>query len=316
MPIVILSSKSFGMHMIIFQTYLLIIFADILDEAEPKLKYWSGKHSTDDVNYQQSDRQKSGPSRKLTKYHEYLLTLMKLRLGILSFVLGDLFCVSESRVSQIFATWINLMFVVLTPCIKWPSRAKLKKHMPNSFRNSYPKTTGIIDCTELFIQKPKSPTAQSSTYSSYKSHNTFKVLVCITPTGAFSFISDLWGGNTSDRYITENSGFLDVIRPGDEIMADRGFTIRDLLTERRATLVIPPFTKKCSWGKGKRLTAADVRKTKNIAKQRIHVERSIRRLKNFRMLSQIMDLKYKPLANQMVKVGGFICNLDKPLVVK
>ncbi|CAG2244720.1 unnamed protein product [Mytilus edulis] len=67
---------------------------------------------------------------------------------------------------------------------------------------------------------------------------------------AFSFISDLWGGNTSDRYITEHSGFLDSIKPGDEIMADRGFTIRDLLTDRRATLVIPPFTKKCKWEKG------------------------------------------------------------------
>ncbi|XP_063437830.1 uncharacterized protein LOC134718912 [Mytilus trossulus] len=233
---------------------------------------------------------------------------MKLRLAILSFVLGDLFGVSESRVSQIFTTWINLMHMVLTPCIKWPSRRNIKKYMPRSFQTSFPKTTGIIDCTEMFIQKPKSPTAQSRTYSSYKSHNTFKCLVCITPSGAFSFISDLWGGNTSDRYITEHSGFLDSIKPGDEIMVDRGFTIRDLLTDRRATLVIPPFTKKCKWEKGKRLSAADVVKTKSIAKHRIHVERSIRRLKLFRMLSQVMDIKFKPLANQMVKLSGFVCN--------
>ena len=125
--------------------------------------------------------------------------------------------------------------------------------MPKSFRDNFPKTTGILDCTELFIQKPKSPTAQSTTYSSYKSHNTFKFLVCITPTGAFSFISELSGGNASDRFITEHSGFLDVIKAGDEIMADRGFTIRDLLLDRKVTLVIPPFTKKCKWGKGKRL---------------------------------------------------------------
>ncbi|XP_076105988.1 uncharacterized protein LOC143074392 [Mytilus galloprovincialis] len=294
----------------------LIGIFEVLDEAEPKVKYWSGKQSTEDVNYQSVDRCKSGPPRKLSKFNEYILTLMKLRLAILSFVLGDLFGVSESRVSQIFTTWINLMHMVLTPCIKWPSRRNIKKYMPRSFQTSFPKTTRIIDCTEMFIQKPKSPTAQSRTYSSYKSHNTFKCLVCITPSGAFSVISDLWGGNTSDRYITEHSGFLDSIRPGDEIMADRGFTIRDLLTDRRATLVIPPFTKKCKWGKGKRLSAADVVKTKSIAKHRIHVERSIRRLKLFRMLSQVMDIKFKPLANQMVKVSGFICNLDQPLVTK
>lgn len=60
----------------------------------------------------------------------------------------------------------------------------------------------------------------------------------------------MWGGNTSDRFITEHSGFLDQISPGDEIMADRGFNIRDLLTERRATLVIPPFIKNVSGAKG------------------------------------------------------------------
>ncbi|VDI50534.1 Hypothetical predicted protein [Mytilus galloprovincialis] len=65
--------------------------------------------------------------------------------------------------------------------------------------------------------------------------------------GAFSFISDLWGGNTSDKYSTEHSSFLYLIKTGDEIMADRGFTIRDLLTDRSATLVIPPFTTKCKW---------------------------------------------------------------------
>ena len=211
-----------------------------MNEAEPKIKYWSGKSSADAVNYHQQDnKQKTGPQRKLSRFEEFLLTLLKLRLAVVSFFLADLFGVSESRVSQIFTTWINLMHSILVPCIKWPSRDKIKKHMPQSFRRNFPKTTSIIDCTEVFIQKPRSPTAQSKTYSSYKSHNTFKVLVSITPSGAFSFISDLWGGNTSDRFITENSGFLDRIRAGDEIMADRGFTIRDLLTERRATLVIP-----------------------------------------------------------------------------
>jgi hypothetical protein len=58
--------------------------------------------------------------------------------------------------------------------------------------------------------------------------------------------------HTSDKYITKECGFLDKIKPGDEVMADRGFVIRDLLLTRKATLKIPPFTTKCKWGKGKR----------------------------------------------------------------
>ena len=49
----------------------------------------------------------------------------------------------------------------------------------------------------------------------------------ITPSGAFNFISELWGGNTSDKYIAKECGFLDKIKPGDEVMVDRGFVIRD-----------------------------------------------------------------------------------------
>lgn len=53
--------------------------------------------------------------------------------------------------------------------------------------------------------------------------------------GAISFIANVWGGDTSDRYITMHSGFLDNVRPGHEIMADRGFLIRDLLLIREAS---------------------------------------------------------------------------------
>ena len=139
-------------------------------------------------------------------------------------------------------------------------------------------------------------------------------MVSITPTGAFNFISNIWGGNTSDRYITEHSGFLDLVSPGDEIMADRGFTIRDLLTERKAYLTIPPFTRKCKWGKGKYLNASEIQKTRKIANLRIHVERAIQRLKEFRMLSQIIPWNMKSLVQPMVTVAAFICNLQKPLV--
>lgn len=188
------------------------------------------------------------------------------------------------------------------------------KYMPKSFKKSFPRTCAIIDCTEIFVQRPKTPTCQSATYSSYKHHNTFKCSVSITPSGSFNYISDLWSGNVSDRYITENSSFLDNIEPFDEVMADRGFNIGDLLTLRRATLNIPPFTHKCPWGKGKRLNASEVTKTRKIANLRIHVERAIQRLKCFKLLSNIIPLKLKPICNQMQKVAAFFCNIDKPLV--
>ena len=108
--------------------------------------------------------------------------------------------------------------------------------------SKYPSTRVIIDCTEFFIQKPSSPSAQKAKWSDYKYQNTVKLLVGITPSGAFSFISKLWTASTSDRRITQESGLLDLLEEGDHVMADRGFTIRDLLTKEKVMLNIPPFS--------------------------------------------------------------------------
>ena len=55
---------------------------------------------------------------------------------------------------------------------------------------------------------------------------TFKGLVGITPSGATTFISQLYTGNTFDREIVHGSDFLDLnFGDGDSVMADKGFTI-------------------------------------------------------------------------------------------
>lgn len=96
----------------------------------------------------------------------------------------------------------------------------------------------------------------------------------ITPQGTVCFVSEAWGGRTSDKYLTENCGFLGNLLPCDMVMADQGFTICDSVGLKQAKLVIPAFTK----GKS-RLGPVDVTRTRGIANVRIHVERVIGLLK-------------------------------------
>ena len=133
----------------------------------------------------------------------------------------------------------------------------------------------IIDCFEVFIEKPTNLLARAQTFSSYKHHNTIKILLGITPQGSISFVSDAWGGRTSDKFLTENCGFLNKLLPGDMVMADRGFTISESVGLKQAELAIPTFTK----GKAQ-LYPIDVEKTRGIASVRIHVERVIGLLRN------------------------------------
>ena len=112
--------------------------------------------------------------------------------------------------------------------------------MPRCFQKLYPKTTVIIDCTELFTEMPKSYRSQSATFSNYKHHNTAKALVGIAPSGAITFVSDLYAGRVSDKQIVRQCGILNLLEPGDDIMADRGFDIENDLP-KDVTLNIPPF---------------------------------------------------------------------------
>ena len=88
---------------------------------------------------------------------------------------------------------------------------------------------------------------QSSTWSQYKHQNTAKFLVVCTPNGAVSYLSPLYVGSISDVELTRVSGFLTKLenKPGISIMADRGFTIKDLLSKLGVELNIPP-----SWKEG------------------------------------------------------------------
>ena len=77
----------------------------------------------------------------------------------------------------------------------------------------------------MFIKRPKSLSAQAATWSDYKHHNTFKFLVGISLTGIISFLSSCYGGRASDKFITRDSEFYDLLERDDEAMADRGFQI-------------------------------------------------------------------------------------------
>ncbi len=111
-----------------------------------------------------------------------------------------------------------------------------------TLKRNFKKCRCIIDCTEICIARPSNLIARAQTWSNYKHNNTLKYLIAITPAGAISFLSPGWGGRVSDKQITKESGFLELLEPMDEVLADRVFLIRDELAACGATLRIPHFT--------------------------------------------------------------------------
>ena len=64
---------------------------------------------------------------------------------------------------------------------------------------------------------------------------------------------------------------------------------------------------------GKQLSQTATKSTRQIAQVRIHVERAIERLKDFKVFQGNIPLTLLPLADHMLVVCGALCNLQRPL---
>ena len=247
---------------------------------------------------------------KLKPIDQLFMFLNKLRLGSFDQDLADKFSVSQSTVSRIVLTWVNFLYATLAAQPLWPSRERVQKYMPQSFKKLYPNTRVVIDCTEIAVQSPSSMVLNSETFSSYKGRNTMKCLVGVTPSGAVSFVSALHAGSISDKQIVIVSGFLNLLQCGDLVMADKGFPIDDLLAERQCSLVIPNFLQQ----KGQ-FSAAEADENKLIANLRVHVERANRRFKEFHLFDSSIPLVLAGSVNQLWTVACLLTNFQGPLIV-
>lgn len=291
---------------------------DLLEGDDGKTRYYTGlaTYASFETVFKHTSTKVKRKKTKLGGRDELLLTLVKLRLNLGMEDLSHRFGVSVSLVNTVFHVWLDALYMTLGGLVRWPETDRME--LPECFRNPmFSKTKCIIDCTEVFIERPSSLKARAQTYSNYKRHNTVKVLIGISPSGCVTFLSKCWGGRASDRKITEESGLLNKLVPGDVVMADRGFTMVEDFALRGAKLIMPAFTK------GKRqLSAKEVEESRLMSRARIHVERVIGRTKDFKILNHTLPISlFKGKDNgdfstceKLISVVCGIVNTNPPLL--
>jgi hypothetical protein len=254
---------------------------------------------------------KSGQLRTISVRSQFLLTLMILRRNRRFTDIHFHFHIGQALVGRIFKTWIQFMFHKFKDikAIMFVKKADIKKPLPACFDNPFCRDTRVvIDCTEIFTESSTDFKQQGHLHSSYKSHTTAKVLLGVAPSGACSFVSDCFEGCISDVDIVKQSGFLDYMEKGDVVLADRGFTIEDLLAPMGAKLNMPAFLR----GK-KAFTLSDKQKGQVFAKARIHVERFNQCFKRFEFVSGRVYQKHLPILSQVVYVCCCLTNFTRRL---
>ena len=255
-----------------------------------------------------STPKKRGPNRKLSSKDEFLMVLVKLRLGLLFGDLADRFDISVGAASKIFGSWIRAMSLSLKSLIFMPEQERVRENLPSKFKKM-PDLMGIIDCSEIFLETPKDLELQSVTWSDYKHHNTAKFLISVTPGSFINFISQPYTGRISDKAITVDCNFLDIVPPHTRIMADKGFNIFQECAAKSIYLTVPPGKRGTS-----QMTPSEVKKTSQIAKLRILVEQVIRRVKTFRIIANELPISMLPHLNDILVVCAALSNLKNPIM--
>lgn len=248
--------------------------------------------------------------KKLTQEDCLFLVLTRLRHN---FGLKDIamrFDLTVQSAGSVFNTWVDHMYLKFGQLSIWPHRDIIIENMPKDFKTDFPNTLVIIDGTEFKTQTPSALGLQSQMYSDYKSNTTLKALIGCDPSGSVIFISELFTGSISDKCITEQSGFYELldklkqqgyIAEGDSVMADKGFTIEKELNTLKLRLNIPPFS-----SSGAQLTAAETYQTQKIAKHRVHIERLIAKVKTYQIIANVIPTNLFHSVNKIWTICCFL----------
>lgn len=167
-----------------------------------------------------------------------------------------------------------------------------------------------MGCTELYCEKPSGHGVQKQLFSDYKSGNTIKFLVGLSPSNAIIFVSNAWEARASDKHITAECGLVGKLDQGDGVMADKRWKNYEAkLTEIGVELTMPNELKDRA-----QLAAFEVTRARRISELRIHVERAMGRIKEFHIFDKKLRLSMKDTFESVFHVCACLANFHGPMV--
>jgi len=122
----------------------LIICYKSIEQASSNIVYEHKRTSSVESNI--------GRPRVVTKFPEFLLVMIWLRLGLFENDLAHQFKVSISTVSKITNAWIPFLRRQFEPLITIPPKEVLQFYMPEIFKKLFPNVKVIVDCTEFEME--------------------------------------------------------------------------------------------------------------------------------------------------------------------
>ena len=119
---------------------MMIFLSTLADYKTLILCYKTVEQSARNISYEHKRTtldSNVGRPRALTKFQEFILVMLRLRLGLFENDLAHRFKVCRSTVSKVVNAWIPFLRREFEPLIAIPQREVLQYYMPDSFKSSY-----------------------------------------------------------------------------------------------------------------------------------------------------------------------------------
>ncbi|XP_071316585.1 Fanconi anemia core complex-associated protein 24 isoform X2 [Trachinotus anak] len=243
-------------------------------------------------------------AQHLCLFDQLFLFLCSVRRGFLPIDMYTQFRVSEDVVQTTWITWCHYLFFMLGPLPIWPSRQAVNELMPPFFRTTFPKTRVVLHMTEIRIQLP----ACTENSSHHKGSTTLKSLIGIAPSGSVSFVSSLYTAAVSHKDAIRESGVLNLLEPGDQVLTDESLEIKDLLDVSGVNLVSLTLSQPNRQSVQDDLTHTDSGLLK------VHMRRAIGRLKECHIFDDVVPSALSGSVDQLWTVCALLTNFQEPLI--
>lgn len=222
-----------------------------------------------------------GGQYKLEHFKDKLLVpLLYYRLYVTYELLSWMFGVHVSNLNRL----VHRLEPVLADYLKPQPPTPLKRRIGNwqEFAQAYPDLTEVvIDATEQEIHRPRGRNRQKPYYSKKRKHHTLKTQVVVTRRGRVLWVSEsVPGGRVHDYPLLKRSRVMERLPKQVTKRVDLGY--QGIERDYPDHAVVIPKKKPPK----QELTQAQKRQNRKKAKQRIVVEHTIARIKQFQICSQ------------------------------
>ena len=213
---------------------------------------------------------------------QYLITMMICRHGLDFKFVGYLTNFCNVTIGRIFNGWVIFLATLFNQLDTRADQKYLQQKMPQIFtKTGHGSTDLVIDATEFRFDKASNFDMSALMFSHYKNTTTGKALIGISPHGMGLVFSEVYPGSISDTEITEKTNILDFVTEDHEVMSDKGFSIQDICAIKGVSLNRPKQKDSESGG----FPQQEIHRNFDITSCRIHVERFIGRVRNWRILN-------------------------------